>query len=401
MTEPVRTPSLLASLKDQPREAWFLYAGTFVNRFGTFVVPFLLLYLTRRGYSAAEAGAAVGAYGVGSIGASAAGGWTADRLGHRNSIAISMFSSAAVMLLLSQARTLPLIVVLTALAGFAAELYRPAVSALLADIIPPEGRITTFALLRFFINLGFAAGPATAGFLAGRSFFLLFVADAITSAVFGVIALIALPEGTRSRRTDEQPGEARRAILADRDFVRFLVASVLISFIYMQGTSTFALHVRDAGFSEAVYGFLVSLNGIVVVLLELPLTQLTRRGPQRIVIAFGTILVGLGFGLTAVAHAIVPLAATVVIWTLGEIVNAPVASAYVAGLAPPHLRGRYQGAWGSTWSAGLILAPSLGGALYAWSPTGLWTICGLLGMGAALLVLTTRTPAPSERSPST
>jgi MFS family permease len=176
-----------------PRATWILFGGTFVNRFGTFVMPFLVIYLTRSGYSVAEAGVSVSAYGAGHLVASMLGGHLADRIGRRHTIVLSMFSSAATMLALSQARTYALILLLTFLVGAAAELYRPATLALIGDLVTPEQRITAFGLYRFAVNLGFAAGPATAGFLADYSFTWLFIGDAITSAIYGVIAWVALP----------------------------------------------------------------------------------------------------------------------------------------------------------------------------------------------------------------
>ena len=350
-------------------------------------MPFLVLYLVdERAFSVPEAGLAVSAYGFGSLGASLVGGYLADRIGRRNSIALSMFGSAAAMLALSQAKALALIVVLTALTGLAGELYRPASSALLTDLTDPGRRVTAFALYRLAINAGFAAGPAVAGLLAERSFFLVFLVDALTSCALGLVALVALPEGVRVERRDERRGEALRAIRADRGFVLFLLASTAAAFVYFQAQATLPLHVVDAGFSMALYGALISLNGAIVVVLELPLTAVTQRFPARPVMALGFVLTGIGFGLTGLADTTVVLALTVSVWTIGEIVNAPVASAYVADLAPQHLRGRYQGSWSLTWSLGLILAPSLGTALYAVSAEALWAVCAALGALAAALV---------------
>jgi MFS family permease len=121
------------------------------------------------------------------------GGHLADRVGRRESIAASMLSSATVMVALSQAGSLALILVLTALAGLTSEAYRPASSALLADLVPAGRRVTAFAAYRFAINLGFSAGPAVAGLLAERAYVLVFLGDAATSAVFGVMALVLLP----------------------------------------------------------------------------------------------------------------------------------------------------------------------------------------------------------------
>src|SRR5258708_401496 len=91
--------TLLSSLRTLPRAAWILFFGTFLNKFGGFVVPFLTLYLTSRGYTAGQTGLAVSAYGVGNLGASLLGGHLADKLGRRKTILLSMFSGAAMMML--------------------------------------------------------------------------------------------------------------------------------------------------------------------------------------------------------------------------------------------------------------------------------------------------------------
>lgn len=390
-------PTLLQGIRELPRPVWILCAGTFVNRFGTFVAVFLVLYLRDRGYSIAESGFVVSFYGLGNVVAAVVGGWVADRFGRRNALALSMFGSAATMLLLSQAGSLPTIIVLTFLAGLFGEMYRPATAALLTDLTPAGKRIPAFALNRLAINAGFAAGPAVAGLLAQHSFLLLFVGDALTSAAFGVLSLTALPEGVRVRRGEERRGEAIRAMLQDRLFLLFLVSSVLGAFVYFQQLATLPLHVKASGLSEADFGLLISLNGVVIVLLELPLVAITQRFPYRPVLALGSLLVGLGFALTAFANDLPELGFTVLIWTLGEIIYAPVASAYVADLAPEHLRGRYQGAWGLTWGLAFVLAPVIGAAIFAWSPDGLWFTCGLLGLFAALLLLVRR-PRPDRHA---
>ena len=130
-------PTLREGIRSLPRPVWILCAGTFVNRFGTFVAVFLVLYLRDRGYSIAESGLVVSFYGIGNVVAAGLGGWVADRFGRRNALALSMFSSAATLLLLSQAAALPLIIVLTTLAGLTGEMYRPAAAALLTDLTPP------------------------------------------------------------------------------------------------------------------------------------------------------------------------------------------------------------------------------------------------------------------------
>jgi len=378
------------NLRALPPAAWILFGGTFINRFGTFVIPFLILYLTRIGFTSAQAGLAVGAYGLGHLVASSAGGHLADRIGRRNTIVLSMFGSAAAMLALSQAQSYAAIIVLTCITGSLSELYRPASYALVGDLVGDEHRVTAFGLYRFAVNLGFAAGPATAGFLADHSFSLLFIGDAATSIVYGLIALFALPHGLRTYVKSERTGEALRVAIRDRPFIVFLLATLCITIVDFQMGSTFALHVKSIGFPSRVYGLLISTNGLIIVIAELFITQWTRRFHPRPMIALGYFLAGAGFALTGFARTIPALAATVVVWTFGEMISSPVASAYAVQLAPEQYRGRYLGLVMMMWSFGMVIGPPVGTLLFAHNPAFVWTACGALGIISAMLMLQRR-----------
>jgi len=350
-------------------------------------MPMLALYLTRNGYSIAQAGIAVSAYGAGHIASSMLGGHLADRFGRRNTIALSMFASGIAMLALSQARGYPAILACTFFAGSAAELYRPASSALIGDLVAPEQRVLAFGIYRFAVNLGVAAGPATAGFLADRSFFYVFLGDAVTSIAYGFIALIALPQGVRTAAHEEIAGEGYRAALADRRFVMFLLATLCLTWVDFQMTSTLPIHVQRQGFSALHYGMLISLNGALIVIFELALTMWTQRLPPQPLIAIGYFLNCIGFAFTGLARTMPALAVTVVIWTIGEMIYAPVTGAYVTNLAPERLRGRYHGLYVMAYSIGLMLGPAIGTAVFERSETALWTACGVSGVVAAMLAL--------------
>jgi len=389
-------PGLIATLRALPRPAWILFFGTFLNKFGTFVIPFLTLYLTRQGYTPAQAGIAVGAYGVGLLLASVLGGFLADSIGRRRTIVLSMFSGAFSMILLSQVHKLPAIIALTALTGLTCELYRPASSALLADLVPPGQRVTAFSAYRLAFNAGWAFGPATAGFLASRGYLWLFVGDAATSVLFGIVALFALPRAVRSQAQEKSWREALRVLVDDRSLRQVLTAVFIIGLIFFQLSSTFGLHVTRLGFSPATYGAILSLNGVLVVALELPLTLLTRRFPPRRVLAIGYLLIGIGFALNAFAGTVAALAGCMAIFTLGEMVSMPISSAYIADLSPPDMRGRYMGAHALTWALGLVVAPALGMKLFTVAPSLLWLGSCALGILAALVILPKlrNTPAP-------
>jgi MFS family permease len=378
--------SLWSRLSAFPRPVWILFFGTFLNKFGTFVIPFLALYMTRRGYSTVQAGIAIGAYGTGSCVASGLGGYLADALGRRKTIVLSMFSGALLMMLLSQARSFPAIVLLTALTGLAGEFYRPASSALLADLVPTGQRVTAYSAYRMAFNAGWAFGPATAGFLAGHSYFWLFAGDAGTSVLFGIVAWIALPHGLRSAKAQAGWRIALKAVSHDWRFLRMLAASGTMTLVFMQMVSTFGIYVTGNGFSPTTYGALISFNGVLVVLCELPLTTITQRIPPRRILAAGFFLVGAGFASNAFAHTIPVFVLAVFVFTLGEMTYAPVSSAYVADLAPVDLRGRYMGMMGLTSALAVVTGPAFGMALLARNPSALWLACGGLGCLAATII---------------
>jgi len=370
-----------------PRGAWILFFGTFLNKFGTFVLPFLAIYLTRLGYTAAQSGFAIAAYGVGTLAACLAGGYLADRIGRRKTIVLSMFSAALVMLCLSQARSLPMIVLLSGVAGLAGELYRPASNALLADLVPPGLRLTAFAAYRVAFNAGWAFGPAMAGLLAKKSFLWLFVGDAATSLLYGLVAWFALPAGLRGARAGNALFETFALLRDDRRLRQVIFASLAIGVVFVQVFSTMSLEITQHGFSPSVYGLIVSMNGALVVLCELPLTTITKRYPARRVIALGFVLIGVGFASNVLVRTLPLLLLTTSLFTLGEMVSMPVLGAYVAELAPAHQRGLYMGTYGTVWALAFIFGPSLGMWLFSANHLLLWVACGVMGVLAAAIIL--------------
>ena len=394
-------PSLRENVRAMPPAAWVLFAGTFVNRLGTFVFPFMILYLTGLGYSAGQAGVAIALYGLGGFASQLVGGWLTDRIGRRNTIGLSMLSASGLTLALWQAESLALIYVLMFLLALVAETHRPAASALIADVVSDERRVTAFAMFRLAINIGWAVGLTLGGLLADRSFGFLFVGDAVTSAAFGVISLIALPHGVRTSRGQEKHlGGAVRAMLGDRGFLLFLGSILIGSSIYMQNVSTFPLHIKQEGFSNTVYGMLQGLNGAFVVFLELPISAWTQRRSRTSMVALGGLLIGAAFGSLLFAVTIPLLVLMVLVWTLGEIVSSPPASAFVADRSLEHTRGRYQAALGAMFSLGAIVGPLAGTLTYEASPDALWVGCLVAGLASGALALAAgRHPARVDAVP--
>jgi MFS family permease len=399
------TPRLPRRLRDLPRAVWVLVAGTLITRAGSFAVPFLTIYLHReRGLSLRAAGIALAAYGAGGMIAALSGGSLADRLGRKPVVVGSpvLGGLAVVGLLATQAAYA--VVAVSFLAGMVAEAGRPAVSAMLTDLTPYERRIDAFALFRLVINLGFALGTGLGGLLITHlGFAKLFVADAATSWTYAVIALALLPE-TRPAAAparDKTAPRGFRTVFADRTFRRFWLATFIGALVFCQPMATLALALTDRGLSTAVYGGLISANGVIIITSEFWLSGRTRRRPPPKVMALGSLLLGAGFALTPLAGRAIPLLlATVAVWTLGEMLGSPTGQAYVSAIAPADLRGRYAGGVGLAWSLAFTIGPLLGTvALAAGGPT-LWLgSLVLASVSAALFLTLPLPPAQAQQAP--
>ena len=371
-----------------PRAFWALWAGSFVNRLGTMVEPFLAFYLTGvRGFSLTATGAVLALFGLGSVISQMLGGVLADRIGRRATLTGGMLSTAASMLALGYVTDTAVVIAVVFVLGVTIDLYRPAAQALVADLVGPSDRARAYGLLFWAINLGFAVAMIAGGTLSRAGFSWLFWVDAATCAVFAALVWRAVPE-TRVRRSDREPG-GFADVLRDR----VAVASVLIvfgyAFVYLQAYSTLPLAMRHAGLPPQAYGLAMAVNGIGIVIIQpLMVAWLNRLDASR-VLAAGMGVVGLGFGLTALADSTLTFAATVLVWTIGEVLFAAVSSAIIADLAPPHLRGRYGGFYGTAFSVAALLGP-LGGSWLlgtsAWLPWATCaTVCTISGAGALTL----------------
>jgi MFS family permease len=385
--------SLQADLRRLPRAFWVLVIGMFVNRFGTFVYPFLTLFLTGRDFSRGQIGLVMAGYGGGSLLAGLAGGWFADRFGRRWTIVAGTLANAAAIFSLYFALSPTALVALTLLAGFSNGFYHPAASALVADLVPGELRLTAYASLRQAANAGFAFGTSAGGFLVVHSRFWLFAGDALTTAAFGVIALLLLPAGRRASHQEARWTVALAHLRHDSRFFALYGAQLLTAWVLVQSVSSYALEITGRGLHlgsllpTQIYGLLIGWNGVMIVLFELLLTRLTRRHDARRVMALGCACTGLGFACNAVAGGLPGLFAGMTLFTFGEMLTMPMVNAWVSHLAPENMRGRYMGVLGSAWAGANMLGPSLGLQLFGFRPTLLWATCGLLGLAAGFILL--------------
>lgn len=382
--------SLLSQLQLLPRAFWVLVGATFVNRFGVFVVPFLTLFITRNGNTAAQAGYAAAAYSLGGFVAAWIGGWMADRLGRNITMAVSSFAGAVCMISMSQAVDWRVLALLAFITGAINEAGHPASAALVQDIVPPEHRVIAFAVQRFAVNLGWSLGPATAGFLAEHSFFWLFVVDAATSAFFGIIAWLFLPRGRRTSSEHAGWKHAWQSIRANHAFLALFGACVCVAWIFRQTNTSFPLHFERNHLPLHLCGMVLALNGVMICLMEVPLAAGLRHWPVKQVLALGYVLMGASFLVFLGSGSLTAFVAMMVVFTLGEMSAFSRQQAYSASLAPDDMRGRYVGFLSLAWCAGNTASSAFGMMLYDHHPLTLWMLNAALGVVAAAFIVASR-----------
>ena len=395
-----------------PRPVRLLLAGTLVNKLGTFIVPYLTLVLLRDLHMAErEAGYLIFAYGAGSLVSILAGGVLTDRLGRRRTLLLSLIGSGVLALVMGLLPSPRFFVPLLVAFGFIADLYRPAASAMIGDLLPSSRRASGFAGLRMVVNLGWAAGTALGGVLADRDWRLLFLGDGLTTLAYGVLVYFLIPE---TRPAPARPIEAVAAAPAapragsgngsspfrDAVFLESVAITFLFTLIFCSNLVVLPLTVtQSAGYPAVVFGALAAVNGGMVTLFELSLVEKLKRFRRLRLAALGYALVGLGFGMVGLVMHWGFFLLAVVIFTLGEILSAPQQMAFVADWAPPEARGRYLSLYQATWSVAFAVNPMLTLPLHAaLGDRAFWGLAPLVALpGIVALLRLDRTADRPER----
>ena len=383
-----------------PASVWIVFATTFVNRAGTMVVPFMVLYVTRHlGVRPTLAGMALTVYGLGGLVSGPIAGRLCDRLGAFAVLRGALVLSGLILLAYPLASRFGTFLAITFVWSLVAESVRPATMAALTSVVRPEQRKVAVAVNRLGINLGMSVGPAVGGFLATVSFPLLFVVDGASALAAGLVltALLAwrpLARLAAGRLGDDPLALENRpgtSVLRDPRAVVFLTGVFFMGVVFYQHEGAMPLFlVRDLHYRESFYGLLFVVNTVLIVVAEVPLNLAMAGWSHRRTMVLGAVLYALGFGSMAVLHSAPGLLLSAVVWTFGEMIAIPASSAYAADIAPPGRTGQYAGAYASMFSLAILVGPWAGTiALEQFGGTALWSGILVIGLlSAAVLSLT-------------
>jgi MFS family permease len=409
---------MLANFKkiyhEYPKAFWIYNIIVFIDRFGGFMLfPFFALYLTKKfGIGMSTVGIVFAIFSVSGFVGSAIGGALTDRMGRKGVIIFSLLLSSLSALGMGFAPTLEVFVAISVIVGTLSNIGGPAHEAVVADLLPENKRAEGYGIIRVIFNMAVIIAPAAAGFLIAKSYILLFIVDAVISVVSATIVFFFLPETKPAALPDAKTETVSQTfagygkVFKDIPFIAFIVMSVMTALIYTNFNTTLGVYLRDVhGVPEIGYGYLISMNAVIVVLFQFWVARKLERFRPMLMVALGTLLYGLGFAMYGFTSTYIMFAVAMIVVTIGEMIVSPFQQALVASFAPEEMRGRYMAVSGLSWGMAFAIGPFFAGLLLdSKSPNLLWAACGILGVitmfGYIVLDRIHHSPAPVAAQPS-
>ena len=416
-----------------PLMFWGLWVTLLILWMGRFVTSFLSMYLVSDMHvSAGMAGTIVSMYGFGGIFGCLYGGALSDRFGRPAMIVIGNLGSAAMLVLLAFIGNPWIMAIALLVYGAISSMPTPAVAAYVSDVVPFRKQKRAYSLQTWAANFGFAIGPIIANQLVKISYALMFYAEAAV-LVFATILMIVFfkevglgkrPRGevapARASQAAEsaagnavehavkQTGESQRPqrfsvwrsyrrACADGALMSMVVLMFLYTLAYYQIVSGLPISMTQIGLGTDEYSSLLTINGGILCLLQIPAIALFQRMSNTRVLVLGMSITAVGYAFQIGADSWVMFAIATVLWTLGELGTFPIAATTVANIAPKDVRGTYQGLYNLVWSLSNAFSPLVGGwILNAFGSHVLWTCCTVMFVIVAIGFYVTR--GPRERA---
>ena len=384
--------------RDYPSQFWLMFIGMLISTVGSSMIwPYLMIYVSESLEAPLTLAASLMTLNSASgLVASFLVGPIIDRFGRKWVMVMSLLVNGLTYVFLSAASGLPSFALLMAVSGAANPLYRMSGDAMVADLIPPERRPDAYAILRMSNNIGVALGPAIGGFLAATSYALAFYMAAIGMCAYGLLlaffAVETLPKLVSTDASLEMRSEplgGYLTILRDRPFITFAFAYTLVIICASLVWVVLPVYAKENfGIPENIYGFIPTTNALMVVTLQVAVTQITKRFSTLPVLSVGAAIYMVAVGGMTLGSGFWGFWIFMVVMTIGELILVPTASTYAANLAPADKRGRYMSIFGLSWRIAIGTGPILGGVLNDnIGPKAIWIGGGLIGLLSVMTFL--------------
>ena len=384
---------IISSFSGLSTPVWLLSLVMLINRTGAMVLPFLTIYLTDKlGFSMYAAGIVMGFFGLGAVAGSFLGGWLTDRIGYYKVQVNSLFLSGILWLLMMYVQTFWGLCIYVFFLTTVADTFRPANMTAIAAFSTPENRARSISLMRLAINLGFGLGPGLGGILAkGYGYNWLFIIDGVTCILAGILMLWQLQPKKRDHQKPKReidPNSINSSPLHDKIFMRFLIFQFLTAFTFFQLLSTLPHFLRNGiGLEEDVVGYIMSFNGLLIFLIEMPIVYALEKAKNVLLIcSYGVFCIGISYLVfNAFSWGVAVALLSMVFLTVGEIFALPFANTFALNRSNDLNRGKYMSAYTATFSIALILSSPAG--MYISEQFGYhsnWWVMGLLSIIAGI-----------------
>lgn len=383
--------------REYPSQFWVVVGASFVDHLGgALLYPFFALYVTKHfDVGMTEVGILFAIFSISEFFGSMFGGALTDQIGRKKVIIIGLIVSAFTSVGMGLVNKLEFFYLMAVITGLFADMAGPARQAMLTDLLPEEKRADGFGIMRIAMNLTVAIGPAIGGFIAARSYMMLFAADAISSTItayfFYKLVAETLPKATTKEEKEAQPTFAETfrgygKVFKDHAFVIYMGLSMIVTIVYMQMYGSLPVFLRDVhSIPESGFGMLMSLNAAMVVLFQFAITRKIGNRPPMLMMALGAFIYAIGFVIYGFTGQYAMFMVAMAIITIGEMIVTPVAQALVAKFSPEEMRGRYMAVFGISWLIPGAIGPLLAGLLMDnGKPLWVWFGSGILALLAAL-----------------
>ena len=378
----------LGNFKGFSREIWILTIITFINRAGTMVLPFLSKYLKEDlHFTYNKVGWVMVCFGLGSMLGSWLGGKLSDKIGFYKIMVFSLFTTGILFFGLQYITTFWGLCFGMFGIMVIADMFRPAMFVSLGAYAKPENRTRALTLVRLAVNLGFAAGPALGGLIImGIGYRGLFWADGSSCIIAILVFALLVKEKTKSVYIDKvQPGEILiESVFKDQIFWLFLFVSFITAMIFFQIFTTLPLyHHEKFGLTEFQTGLLMTLNGLLIFFLEMPIVTIMerRKVPKLQTILWGSVMMSISFFVLLVNMWSQILIVSIVFITFGEMFIFPFSNSFALSRAPKGHEGRYMALFTMSFSLAHIASSKTGMEMIShFGYQANWTVMGLFGV---------------------
>ena len=374
------------------REIWILTLITFINRAGTMVLPFLSKYLKEDlHFTYGEVGWIMVCFGIGSILGSWLGGKLSDKIGFYRIMIFSLLVSGLLFFVIQFITSFIGLCISMFLIMTVADMYRPAMFVSLGAYAKPENRTRALTLVRLAINLGFAAGPAIGGFIIMNIGYRgLFWADGATCIIAILIFWLKVKEKKKTAYRDKvHPGEVfTHSVFKDKPFMIFLFTCLISGILFFQLFTTIPLyHKEQFNLTELQTGLLLTLNGLMIFFLEMPLVSYVERHKisKVKVVATGVLLMAISLFLLLINTWAGVLIIMMLFMTFGEMFSFPFSNSVALSRAPKGHEGRYMAIYTMSFSSAHILSTKMGMEIIEYFGYQInWLVMGTLGLLGAI-----------------